>query len=209
MAHEEWMMKVLTLSVLVVAAGLGAACERSVNAEAGANRTAAAAATASRPQDPRAVVARGRYLIDSIACHDCHTPKKMGAKGPEFDFSKTLAGHLASERLPAPPALPKGPWIAVASWDLTAWSGPWGVSYAINLTPDPDTGIGHWTEKMFVQALRTGKHMGASRPILPPMPWEVYGKLSDDDLKAMFAYLRTVPPISNRVPDPVFATSSH
>ena len=199
-------MKALTLSVLMAAASLGIACERSVKAEGGKQAAPSTAAPASHVQDPRAVVERGRYLIDSIGCHDCHTPKKMGPKGPEFDFSKTLAGHLASERLPVPPSLPKGPWVAVAAWDLTAWSGPWGVSYAVNLTPDPDTGLGNWTEQMFVQALRTGKHMGASRPILPPMPWEVYGKLSDDDLKAMFAYLRTVPPISNRVPDPVFAT---
>ena len=80
------------------------------------------------------------------------------------------------------------------------------MSYAINLTPDNETGLGHWTEDMFVQALKTGKHMGKSRPILPPMPWQAFRNFSDSDLKAMFAYLRTVPAISNRIPDPVFAT---
>jgi hypothetical protein len=87
--------------------------------------------------------------------------------------------------------------------DLTAWSGPWGISYPINLTPDEITGLGIWTEDMFVQAIRTGKHMGQSRPILPPMPWMDYAHLTDDDLKAVYAFLRTLPPISNRVPDPV------
>jgi hypothetical protein len=80
------------------------------------------------------------------------------------------------------------------------------VSYAINLTPDPDTGLGSWTEQMFVGALKSGKHMGVSRPILPPMPWQAFRNFSEEDLKAMFAYLRTVPPIKNRVPDPVFAS---
>jgi cytochrome c553 len=150
-------------------------------------------------------VARGRYLAHSIACDDCHTPKKMGPNGPEFDFTRRFAGHPEGSALPAPPALPAGPWIATASWDLTAWSGPWGVSYAFNLTPDENTGIGSWSEETFVQAIRTGRHMGVSRPILPPMPWNVYRNLSDDDLKAIYAYLRTVPPIKNRVPEPIIA----
>ena len=130
----------------------------------------------------------------------------MGKDGPELDASRLLAGHIATEQLPAPPAIQPGPGMATFAWDLTAWSGPWGVSYAINLTPDPDTGLGSWTEQMFVGALKTGKHMGVSRPILPPMPWQAFRNFSEEDLKAMFAYLRTVPPIKNRVPDPVFAS---
>jgi len=93
----------------------------------------------------------------------------------------------------------------VTSMELTAWSGPWGVSYAQNLTPDENTGMGIWTEEMFVQALRTGRHMGVSRPILPPMPWEVYRRLSDEDLKSVYAFLRSIPPVKNRVPEPVIA----
>jgi hypothetical protein len=85
---------------------------------------------------------------------------------------------------------------------MTAFAGPWGVSYAANLTPDKETGMGNWTEEMFVTALRTGKHGGVAngRPILPPMPWNWFAKLNDSDLKAIFAYLKTVKPIKNAVP---------
>jgi hypothetical protein len=93
--------------------------------------------------------------------------------------------------------------MASATWDMTAWSGPWGTSFAANLTSDQNTGLGIWTEEMFLNAIRQGRHMGVSRPILPPMPWQVFRNLTDEDLKAIFAYLRTVPPVHNRVPDPV------
>lgn len=88
---------------------------------------------------------------------------------------------------------------------MTAWAGPWGVSYAANLTPDQNTGMGIWTEDMFIKAMRAGKHMGYGREILPPMPWQASSNLTDEDLKAIFAYLRSVPPISNRVPGPLGA----
>jgi hypothetical protein len=87
----------------------------------------------------------------------------------------------------------------------TAWAGPWGISYTANLTSDPNTGVGGgvWTEENFMTAMREGKHMGTSRPILPPMPWQWIGQHTDEDLKAIFAYLKTVKPIRNQVPDPV------
>jgi mono/diheme cytochrome c family protein len=147
-------------------------------------------------------VARGKYLADSGGCHDCHTPKKKGAAGLELDTTRLLSGSPSEVTLPPPPKLAEGPWAAVTTWDLTAWSGPWGISYAPNLTPDAETGLGGWTEAIFISAIRTGKHMGSGRPILPPMPWETIGKLTDEDLKALFAYLRTVKPIKNRVPQP-------
>lgn len=150
-------------------------------------------------------VGRGRYLVQAMGCHDCHTPKKMGARGPEPDLSRALSGHPADAALPPPPKLPGGPWIATTSWDLTAWSGPWGISYPVNLTPDENTGLGIWTEEMFVKAMRTGRHMGASRPILPPMPWQSLASLEDGDLRAVYAYLRSLPPIHNRVPEAVVA----
>jgi hypothetical protein len=164
---------------------------------------------ARRGSDPVAAspdpVSRGRYLVNSIGCDDCHTPKKMTPNGFEFDHTRRLSGHPQDSALPAPPPVAPGPWIATAAWDLTAWSGPWGVSYAFNLTPDENTGIGSWSEETFVGAIRTGRHMGVARPILPPMPWQVYRNLSDEDLKAVYAYLRTIPAISNRVPQPVIA----
>jgi Cytochrome c len=146
-------------------------------------------------------VQRGKYLVTALACNDCHTPFKMGANGPEPDMSKMLSGHPESLTMPEPPKLPDGPWQWIGSSTNTAFSGPWGVTYSTNLTPDENTGIGIWDEEMFVNALRTGKHMGTSRPLMPPMPWQAYSQLNDEDLKAIFAYLRTVPAIANRVPD--------
>lgn len=188
------MKQTLRLIAFALLLALAAACGR----PAGATQVSGA--------DP-ARVERGRYLVNTLGCHDCHTPKKPGPDG-ELDTSRLLSGHPEGSVLPAPPAA-KGPWIASANWDFTAWSGPWGVSYAFNLTPDQNTGLGIWTEDMFVKAIRTGRHMGVSRPILPPMPWQMYRNLTDDDLKAVYAYLRTVKPIHNRVPDPLPPASSH
>jgi mono/diheme cytochrome c family protein len=150
----------------------------------------------------RDAVARGGYLVTVTGCHDCHTPKKMGPHGPEPDMSRALSGHPETAVMSKPPAL-SGGWMAATSADLTAWAGPWGVSYAFNLTPDENTGLGIWTEEMFVKAMRTGRHMGASRPILPPMPWQNFARLSDADLSAMYAYLRSIPAVKNRVPEAV------
>jgi hypothetical protein len=143
---------------------------------------------------------RGRYLVTILSCNDCHTPFKMGPQGPEPDMSRMLSGHPESMKLPPPPA-PAGPWIWAGSASNTAYAGPWGVSYASNLTPDPNTGLGIWTEEMFLKMMKTGKHMGVSREVQPPMPWPWYGKAEDEDLKAVFAYLKSIPPIVNHVPD--------
>ena len=165
------------------------------------------AAGQGAPQAVKAspAVERGRYIVFTSGCNDCHTPKKMGAHGPELDLSRLLSGQPETPALPPPPALPAGPWIAATNTDLTAWSGPWGVSYATNLTPDENTGIGSWSEETFVKAIRTGRHMGVSRPILPPMPVDAYKSFTDADLKAIYAYLRSIAPVKNRVPEPVLA----
>lgn len=149
-------------------------------------------------------IERGRYLVSTIGCGDCHTPKKMTPQGPVEDETRLLSGHPEGSKLPPAPVA-QGPWIATASWDLTAWSGPWGVSYTFNLTPDENTGIGSWSEETFRKAIRTGRHMGVARPILPPMPWMFYRNLTDEDLSAVYAYLRSIPPVKNRVPEPIFA----
>ncbi len=145
-------------------------------------------------------VKRGEYLVTVGGCGDCHTPWKMGSKGPEPDGSRMLSGHQNGE-LTAPKGIPEGPWSWAATGSMTAFAGPWGISYAANLTPHK-TGLGGWTEKEFVEAMRTGKHMGQGRPILPPMPWFNLGKATEEDLKAIFAYLRSIPPLENRVPAP-------
>jgi hypothetical protein len=144
-------------------------------------------------------VERGQYLVTITGCNDCHTPFKMGANGPEPDMSRQLSGHPAALKMPPPPALGKE-WVWAGAGTNTAFVGPWGVSYAANLTPDDKTGLGSWNEEMFIRALQLGKHLGNSRPIQPPMPWPWYGKMTDEDLKAMFAYFRSIPPISNAVP---------
>ena len=156
-----------------------------------------------KKEDP---VARGKYLVTVMACNDCHTPWKMGPKGPEPDMTRMLSGHPEGFVMPAPPALaPDAPWNWAGAATNTAFAGPWGISYAINLTPDKATGLGPWNEEMFVKAIRTGTHWGSSRPILPPMPWPALSQLTDEDLKAMWAYLQTIPAIPNHSPDSVVA----
>jgi hypothetical protein len=143
-------------------------------------------------------------LIIGGGCHDCHTPKAMTPRGPEADMARILSGHPESDVITAPSPQEKGSkWTTHVNDHLTAWSGAWGVSFAANLTPDENTGIGIWTEEMFLNALKLGKHMGAGRQILPPMPYNWYGQLPDEDLKAMFAYLKSIPKIANRVPVPL------
>ena len=165
--------------------------------------------TAPAPEGEQALrteesqIRRGELLIIGGGCHDCHTPKTKGPNGPEADMSRSLSGHPESQVITAPFKGDGGPWTTHVNDDLTAWSGAWGVSFAANLTPDENTGIGIWTEEMFLNALKLGKHMGTSRPILPPMPWNYYGQLPEEDLKAMFAYLKSIPAVSNRVPVPL------
>jgi mono/diheme cytochrome c family protein len=146
-------------------------------------------------------IERGRYLVKIGGCADCHTPKKMTDQGPVDDEAMALAGHPENVNLPAP-ELKEGPWFA-ATAGMTAWTGPWGITYAANLTPDTSTGLGIWTEAMFIEAMRTGRHMGYGRPILPPMPWQNLAAASDEDLKAIYAYLRSIPAVRNNVPQPV------
>src|SRR6185436_8829192 len=154
----------------------------------------------------QAQIERGRMLVIGGACHDCHTPKKFGANGPEADMDRMLSGHPEDIKVTAPyqPA-PGSPWAVATTADLTAWSGPWGISFPANLTPDPLTGLrsGVWTEELFIKALRSGKHMGTSRDILPPMPWQDFAQLTDEDLRAIWAYLGAIPPVTNHVPDPI------
>jgi hypothetical protein len=161
-------------------------------------------AAAAAPAPAGGEVERGKYLVTIMACSDCHTPFKMGEKGPEPDMTRFLSGHPESPELPPPPALaPDAPWNSAASATNTAFAGPWGISYAANLTPDGLTGMGIWTEENFVDAMKTGKHFGVSRAILPPMPWPSLSQATEGDLKAIYAFLRTIPPIHNQVPPPV------
>jgi cytochrome c553 len=149
---------------------------------------------------PAAQVEQGKHLVAILGCIDCHTPMKMGPAGPAPDMTRLLSGHPETLVMPAPPKLPDGPWTWIGSGTNTAYAGPWGISYAANLTPEETTGLGSWNEDMFLRAIKQGKHWGEGRTVLPPMPWQTYSHLSDAEVKAIWAYLQTIPPISNNVP---------
>ncbi len=145
----------------------------------------------------------GEHIVSVSGCNDCHTPKKMGPQGPEPDFSLALSGHPS--QIPAPDVdrkemESKG---LIVTRDLTAWVGPWGISYTANITSD-STGIGNWKEDQFILCMRQGKYMGIAneRSLLPPMPWQEFRLMTDGELKAIFAYLKSTRPIHNIVPQP-------
>ena len=156
--------------------------------------------------DNAARVERGKYLVTIGGCNDCHTPWKLGPNGPEPDMTRMLSGH--PQNLPMPAVQPSGPWAWSGAITNTAFAGPWGISYAFNLTPDEHTGIGIWTEDIFMKTIRTGRHWGVARPILPPMPWFNYRQMTDEDLRSVYAYLRSIPAVSNKVPDAVIASET-
>ncbi len=148
-------------------------------------------------------VKRGEYLVSIIGCDDCHSPKRMGPMGPEIIPELRLSGYPSSRPIQkADSQMVKQGWMLMGT-DLTSCVGPWGMSFAGNLTSD-ETGIGNWTEENFLRAIKKGKYKGLenSRPLLPPMPWFVYKNMSDEDLKSIFAYLKTVKAVENVVPIP-------
>ena len=177
----------LALSIVVIAPHV---------VEAAENNTASAPSATEK-------LARGKYLVTVAGCNDCHTPWKMGANGPEPDMSRMLSGHPEALVMPPAPQLPAGPWLVTAAATNTAWAGPWGVSFTANLTPDKETGLGKWTLRNFVDTIRTGRHMGRGRPILPPMPIPMHKNFTDADLEAIYGYLQSIPEVNNRVPEPL------
>lgn len=162
------------------------------------------ASTPSQYAGPNAEqVARGKYLVTVTGCNDCHTPFRMGPAGPEPDMEHMLSGHPQQRAIATPAQPPAAPWLMTASETNTAFSGPWGVSFTANLTPDPETGLGKWTARNFRDTIRSGRHLGRGRAVLPPMPVAMYRNMTDADLDAVFAYLQTVPAIVNQVPEPL------
>lgn len=159
------------------------------------------AAEAAQPTEAE-LVKRGEYLVQVMGCHDCHSPKLMGPQGPYPDPDRLLSGHPAGTQLPPLPKDAAG-W-ALMSMDLTAAVGPWGTSFAANLTSD-ESGIGNWTEEQFKRALTQGLYKGleGSRPLLPPMPWQNLKDIKDEDVHAMFLYLKSTKPVANVVPAPI------
>lgn len=158
------------------------------------------------PPSNAARVERGRYIVHSFGCIDCHSPWKMGPNGPEPDAARLLSGHPADVELPPAPAA-EGPWIVSASATNTAWKGPWGTSFTANLTPDDETGLGKWSEEDFIATIKSGRHLGRGREILPPMPIRMIKNMTDEDLASIYAYLQSIPAISNQVPNPLPPTA--
>lgn len=150
------------------------------------------------------LIAQGEYLVGIMGCHDCHSPKRMGEKGPELIPELMLSGYPSDRpKVPLKHDLIKEG-FAMFYPDLTGAVGPWGASFAANLTPD-DSGIGNWTEEQFKRALTQGKSKGLEngRMLLPPMPWFNYVNMKDEDVKAIYTYLKSINPVENIVPAPV------
>lgn len=149
-------------------------------------------------------VAWGKHLVAIGGCHDCHTPKKMGPRGPEDNMEIALSG--SPSQLPVPVVDRKdieGKGLMVMGNSLS-FVGPWGISFAANITSDSTTGIGNWTAEQFKNVFKTGKYGGApgGRDLLPPMPWQNVAQMTDDELEAVFAYLQSTKPVHNIVPQP-------
>ena len=141
---------------------------------------------------PMTPVERGKYLVNITGCHDCHSPKSQGMTP---DPARLLSGRPSTTKMPS-----KADGEIHTSLDLTAWYGPWGQTVASNLTPDTATGLPArgYNEKTFVQTMRSGKKPNGTA-VMPPMPIEVYQNLTDDDLRAIWAYLATLKPVRNAV----------
>ncbi|WOK08960.1 c-type cytochrome [Imperialibacter roseus] len=184
---------ILQIANFVALAAAMCACSQSAN-------------VSEKPVSPdvmkREAILRGEYLVNTSACHDCHTPKVMTPQGPALDTTRLLSGHPASEGIASIPM--QQDWI-LFSQGLTAAVGPWGVSFSANLTPDDATGTGRWTYEQFETAIRKGKSKGLerARDLLPPMPWQMYQQMTDQDLKDIFAYLQSIRPVANAVPAPI------
>ncbi|MFN3664900.1 MAG: c-type cytochrome [Sediminibacterium sp.] len=192
-------LAIIALSVMATVA----ACS-----EAGSKETATKKEdiTEVRQKEKDELIARGEYLVTVAGCNDCHSPKVMTPMGPMPDTTKLMSGYPSEHGIPTlTEALAKDQQWVKMSPDVTAFAGPWGISFGANLTPDETTGIGNWTEEVFVKTLRTGKHLGqeGGRPVMPPMPWYNVAKMTDEDLSAVYSYLMSLPAIKNPVPAPI------
>jgi hypothetical protein len=158
-------------------------------------------AAADTPPSKDGLIKRGSYLVTTIGCNDCHSPKKMGPRGPYVDTARMLSGFPSNAPVPVAGSGDIKNGLVVFNGDLTAAIGPWGTSFAANITSDA-TGIGNWKEDQFKNALRHGKYKGldSERMLLPPMPWQDLGNLTDADIEAIFYYLKSTKPVNNVVP---------
>lgn len=187
-------MKKIILSAIGLSV-LAIACTQSTSSEKRAE-------TKQTVADSLKLLERGAYMVNAIGCDDCHTPKKMTEFGPAPDMELRFSGHPADQPFTGDYKLTAN--YALFSHSLTAALGPWGISYASNISSDA-TGIGNWSLEQFTRAIREGKSKGLEngRMLLPPMPWSNFKNLTDEDIKAIFYYLKSSKPIRNIVPAPV------
>lgn len=192
------MKKSFLILAAIIAAGVSSALLVSCNSNANAGNTIGEVVISKD-----SLIKRGSYLVNAMGCDDCHSPKKFGPQGMELDMEHRFGGHMAGSKLGKPNTSVMKDGYMLFALDLTSAVGPWGQSYAANISSDA-TGIGNWTEEQFFRAIREGKSKGLkeSRPLLPPMPWFVYKNLNDTDIKSIFAYLKSTKPVENRVPGP-------
>lgn len=192
-------MKRIAIVMAAITVIAGTAIIVSCNGTANAKDNADANEDSFTPEQ----VKHGEYLVNIMGCDDCHSPKVFGPHGPEVDMSRRFSGHPADAKIPPVDTVQLKSWMYFAP-DLTAAVGPWGVSFSANLTSD-ETGIGRWKLEQFKKAIREGKFMGldGARPLLPPMPWTQYKNLTDDDLRDIFAFLKSTKPVKNLVPEPI------
>jgi mono/diheme cytochrome c family protein len=132
-------------------------------------------ASLSRLEAASPQVERGKYLVALAGCSDCHTPGSFFGR-PDVD--RFLAGSEVGFEVP----------------NL-------GVFYGPNLTPDAETGLGAWTSADIVTAIQTGK-LPDGRELAPIMPWRAFANLTKSDALAIAAFLKTLPPVRNKVPGP-------
>ncbi len=199
-------MKMKTLPITIIALSVMATIAACNDAANNAKETPKEDISTIRKKEKDELIARGKYLVTVSGCNDCHSPKIMTPMGPIPDTTRLMSGYPSEKGIPTlSEALAKDQSWVKMSHDVTAFAGPWGMTFGANLTPDEATGIGNWTEEVFVKTIRTGKHLGqeGGRPVMPPMPWYMIAKMTDEDLSSMYQYLMSLPAISNRVPAPI------
>jgi hypothetical protein len=166
--------------------------------------TSQTATTEVATESHEEIVKQGEYLVGIMGCNDCHSPKQVGERGPEIIPELMLSGYPSDRPIVKFDSKMIKDGFGMFYPDLTAAAGPWGISFAANLTPD-ETGIGNWTEEQFKKAMKEGKAKGLEngRMLLPPMPWTNFTQLRDEDAHAIFTYLKSIKPVSNIVPAPI------
>jgi mono/diheme cytochrome c family protein len=143
------------------------------SAAAAALVLACAPLSAATAADP--AVERGKYLVNVAGCNDCHTPGYFLGKS---DVARFLGGSEVGFEIPG----------------LGVFHGP-------NLTPDKETGLGGWTDAQILTALQKGTRPDG-RMLAPIMPWHAFANLTPQDAQAIVAFLRSLPPVKNKVPGP-------